>query len=749
MTKGMTAFYLLLTLVGGIAIIVSMIKIQWVDGDDWRARGLKREAGLRTDPARRGVIYSSDGKILATTVTECDLYLDLLDTIVMEKGKPKKNSKGEPIESGIPDSCFNRYIDTVCLLLNEAAPLYSAAYYRELITAERSKAKPNRCFCVLRSKKGNPISIPYSTWLTIKRLPGWGIGVVKQVDGRSVIRQVRAHIYGNMAENTIGFVNSSAAGTYTGLEGAYDSILRGQDGIFNCRRLTKGIWLPDEPRERKEVPQRTDNDRVDTIVVQNKVDGQDIVATIDTRYQDIAESALRKALLQYNGTGGCAILMEVETGYVLACANLELDTASHRYLELRDRNIAVNDVNHPGSTFKSVVLTAMLNDSGIEIDTAMMFRVGEKNYLGGHKDGWVRDDHRVVGKDGKVRDSLNVREIIEQSSNVGMVEIGWKYYRMKKRSDVLRNMMREVFPYDMPNVDVVASPGKTRINDVSSVADFTRLCFGYATQVSPLQIITFYNALAANGRMVKPLFCRATIDDKGRRREVKPIVLNPQAFDPGKAKMLKDMLVGVVNNGGTGKHLKSENYLLAGKTGTAKKSGAYDASFAGFFPADNPKYTCFALIENCHAYGWQAGQVVKSIADCVVAMDKDLDESVSARLQADSTKAEQKPTLEKGNQRGIAQVYSLLGQPYNSADPNSEWVYYRAANDSLPGGYVPYAPAEGKVPNCYGMSAKDAIALLHSMGFKARVSGYGKVASQQPKGGSAAKSGATVVLNLK
>ena len=194
----------------------------------------------------------------------------------------------------------------------------------------------------------------------ISRLPGWERGSGEAGGRQSVVRQVRAHIYGNMAGNTIGFRNQWESKSYTGLEGYYDSILRGQDGIFNCRRLTKGIWLPDEPRERKEVPQRTDNDRVDTIVVQNKVDGQSIVSTIDTRYQDIAESSLRKALNQYGGTSGCAILMEMETGYVLACANLAVDTSQHDYREVRDRNVAVSDVYEPGSTFKTVILTAML-----------------------------------------------------------------------------------------------------------------------------------------------------------------------------------------------------------------------------------------------------------------------------------------------------------------------------------------------------------------------------------------------------
>ena len=364
MTRGMVALYLLLTLGVGVAVVANIVDIQLVHGDEWRARGEKREEGLRTDPARRGNIYSSDGKILATTVTECDLYLDLMDTVVMEDGQPKMQ-KGVPVESGpIVDSLFERYLDTVSRMLSEAVPQHSAQYYRDRILGERQKAKPGRCFLVQRG-------VPYSVWLQICRLPGWKRGVVKNVNYRSVVHQVRAHIYGNMAGNTIGFRNEIEKGSYTGLEGYYDSVLRGRDGLYNCRRLTKGIWLPEENGDGKTMTaRRTDQDKIDTVVLQSRIDGQSIVSTIDTRYQDIAENSLRKALQRYGGEAGCAILMEMQTGYVLACANLAVDTSAHNYLEVRDRNVAVSDVYEPGSTFKTVILTAMLNDPTIRIDTA-------------------------------------------------------------------------------------------------------------------------------------------------------------------------------------------------------------------------------------------------------------------------------------------------------------------------------------------------------------------------------------------
>lgn len=740
MARGMTAFYLLLTLGGGLAIIASMVGIQWVHGDEWRARGLKREAGLHTDPARRGNIYSSDGKILATTVTECDLYLDLnKDYECDDKGNIVYDKERNPKQKcPIVDSNFDKYIDTVCRMLSESMAVHDARYYRDRIVSERSKAKPRRCFLVERR-------VPYSIWTTISRLPGWKAGVVKQVDGHSVVRQTRAHIYGNMAKNTIGFDNGRDQTTYTGLEGAYDSLLRGQDGIFNRRRLTKGIWLPDEPRKRMEVPQRTDNDQMDTIVVQNKIDGKSIISTIDTRYQDIAENSLRKALRQYGGTSGCAVLMEMETGYVLACANLAIDTALHDYMEVRDRNVAVSDVYEPGSTFKTIILTAMLGDSDIRIDTAMKVKAVYKDF--GGKNGVIKDSHRK-------KDSLSVKEVMEESSNVGMCDLGWKYYN--HRRDKLVELVKNLFPYDKLHLDVNAPEYGTRVNNVNaSNRDFLNFCYGYSTTVSAMRLITFYNALGAGGRMVKPQFCRAIVDGD-RVEEIKPIVLNPQVCSRETAAMMKTLLEGVVENG-TGNNIKNNTYGIAGKTGTAVHSYAnksrYNGSFAGFFPSENPRYTCLVVIENSPAYGRQAALVFKAISDCVVAVDKRLSEgavkSAWPKLEADSSKAMQRPVLEKGNQEEIARVYKLLGQPYSTADPDSKWVYYRAAADSIPGGYKAYRPAEGKVPNCYGMSAKDAVNLLQSMGYRVRVNGYGKVNSQLPAAGTVAKKRSMVTLNMK
>lgn len=740
LSRGLMVLYLVLTVGVGLAITLAIFNIQVVHGDEWRALGERREAGLRSDPARRGNIYSSDGKILATTVTECDLYLDLYNAIELdERGNTKYDKQGRPVETGpVTDSSFNRYLDTLCVMLADAMPGREASYYRERIAVERCKERPRRCFLVQRD-------VPYSVWLQITRLPGWSRGVVRQVDGESVVHQVRAHIYGNMAGNTIGFRNRKESGSYTGLEGYYDSILRGQDGLLNCRRLTKGIWLPDEPRAKKAVAQRTDTSAIDTIVLQRRVDGRSIVSTIDTRYQDIAEASLRKALNMYGGTAGCAMLMEMSTGYMLACVNLAVDTAAHEYMELRDRNIAVSDVYEPGSTFKTVILSAMLDDPDVKIDTTMRLPARYKNF--GGKYGEIKDDHGGW-------DSLTLKQVIEQSSNVGMSELGWMYYN--NRRDTLRAMVEKMFPYGKMNPDVVAPEYKTYVNNLNaSNRDFLNFCYGYSTRVSALQLITFYNALGAGGRMVKPLFCRAVIDNDGSRREIKPVVLNERMCGKRTAALMHDMLEGVVENG-TGNNIKNTTYGIAGKTGTAVHSYSnmrrYNASFAGFFPSENPRYTCLVMLENIPVYGRQAAVVFKTISDCVVAVDKSLSDgavkSVWPRLEEDSAMAQQCPTLTKGRADDIRDLYKRFRIPFVCDDSVGTWVAY-SGGDTLPGRYVAYEPVSGRMPNCYGMTAKDAIALLHEQSYKVKVNGYGKVRSQSPKASQAAKKGTTVVLDLR
>lgn len=736
-------FVLLIALAGG-SILFAMIKTQWIEGKEWRERAAKRERDLQTIPAQRGNIYSSDGKILASTIPVCDFYLDLgrVNKQYDKHGNLIVDANRNPVlGSLIVDSNYVKYLDSICFLLEEATgkPAYT---FREKINTEKAKDKPSRCFLVQRG-------LPYSTWMQICHFKGWRAAIVKSVSGKSVIRKVRAHTYGNLAENTIGFRNGRESDTYTGLEGYYDEQLRGQDGQYMCRRLTMGVWLPvEEGGVRTLTLDQNDTNTLtlDSTQVRPVVDGSHIVSTIDTRFQDIAETSLRRVLTRHGGQSGCAILMEIETGYVLACSSLTFDTTTKTYLELPNANVAVSSVYEPGSTFKTVILTAMMNDTTIHIDTAMRVQVGQKTFPCSM--GYITDDrtHNRI-------DSANVAKVISMSSNVGMCELGWKYYRNRRAA--LPALVRNIFPYDVLNVDVRANESKATIVDVErSYRDFLNFCFGYATMVSPLQVLTFYNAMGGNGRMVKPLFCREIVTGT-KHQTIKPVVLKEKIASDHTLAIMKDLLVGVVEHG-TGDNIKNNTYGIAGKTGTAyhnyQNITRYNASFAGFFPAENPKYSCLVVVNDIPAYGRNTAVVFKDIADCVVAIDKRLGNISMDKKNASlkSNYEDMEPHVVKAPQLSLMKAYETLRIPYYTADSNSLWTIYQEAIDSTHGrnAYYPYTLPKGQVPNCKGMTVRDAIALLHQLGYKVHFTGVGKVVRQYPTPRTQLSKGNTVRLEL-
>ena len=714
----MLVLYLLLVIAVGGAMLVSTIKTQVVDGDMWRAKAKDREEIERIEPARRGNIFSSDDKVLATTVPVCDLCLDLGRWPRMTAKDGEKN----PVQYKAylkREAAFEANLGKVCKILHTQFPDKSEQYFRSRIINEWNKKERGHCLYVARR-------VPYSQWETIRKLPGWGGYVATKTAEGSVTSYVRAHIYGNLGENTIGLhYKTPQKEGYTGLEGYYDSVLRGKDGKYICRRLTRGIWLPMEDGD---VPDE------DSTLVQHREDGKSIVATIDTRYQDIAESALRNSMNQYGGQAGCAILMEVETGYVLACSSLTRDTNGQLKENLWS-NVACSDSYEPGSTFKTVVMTSMLSDKQIALDTSKRVRAGGVKRFSATS-GEINDGH------GFATDTASLPGVLAKSSNVGMCELAWEYYR--NRREDLKKGIESIFPFGRMHPDIEVLEPNTRTGKLNSDRDFLNLSYGYSATVTPLQLITFYNALANGGRMVKPLFCREIIEGR-RTRLVKPVVLNEHVCSEEVAAQMRSMLVGVVEHG-TGNNIRNTVYGIAGKTGTTQgitDKSIKNSSFVGFFPADNPRYTCLVLVERTSIAGrYAAAPVFRKIADCVVAFDKELG---SIRL-SDSVRVE-RPVATKSPRNQLETIHRLLGMPFAMADSTqaTPWAVY----DATVGGYMNYQVPSGVVPDCHGMTVRDAMRLLHKVGLKTRFSGQGKVVSQSPKPRTPVRRGATVTLELK
>lgn len=708
--KKIIMVFLILSLSGGGLIVYGFVKTQAVNGQYWRQRSKERRTTELRDAAKRGDIYSSDGKTLATTIVVCDLYIDLGYREVKDNDKVALRNKKNKIvyDTTIKHDDFVKNLDTVCLLISQAIPNMSKAECRHKILSERKKQHPNQCFLVARN-------IPYTAWLQLKEVKGWGRGIIEHVDDKDVRHHMRVRIYDNLGANVIGFRNGMLD-RYTGLEGYYDSILRGQDGKYIGRRLTRGVWLPETP-------------------IQPKIDGQHITATIDTRYQDIAEQALRQTLAQRNASSGCVVLMEANTGYVLAMANLSRDTARRGYFEQLDRNIACSDRLHPGSTFKSVVVAAAMNDDSIRIDTNMRLRSNVKNF-DGTEQGEIKDEH-VVG------DTISLAEAVIYSSNVAMAELGWKFYRNSRSRFV--DQVRHVFPSEILNLDLKTNEYRQRINNPRPNRDFLNLCFGYSTAVSPMQLLTFYNAIANGGQMMKPLFCRSIIIDDDVT-EIKPVELKEHTLNRASVEFLRNTLQRVVTEG-TATSVKGTTYGIAGKTGTAKvkveEGSANDAFFVGFFPAEKPKYTCLVLIRNTYSSGGAAAApVMKRVADGVMALDKELGKAKMDRIDWNTPESKRVPSTVKGYMPDIKASYKKMDIDFQLADSTYRWVTYKEQ-------FQNYSPRTDIMPNCVGMTIKDAMRLLDELGIKTRFSGYGRVVSQQPTARTPIRRGNTAVLTLK
>ena len=380
-------------------------------------------------------------------------------------------------------------------------------------------------------------------------------------------------------------------------------------------------------------------------------------------------------------------------------------------------------------------MMSMLNDKTIALDTSKRVRAGgEKVYSSTSKT--ISDGH------GDAHDTTNLAGVLMRSSNIGMCELTWEYYR-NRRGDFKKGI-ESIFPFGMmrPDLDVIETP--TRVVPLNSDRDFLNLSYGYSCTVTPLQLVTFYNAIANGGRMVKPLFCREILEG-GRRRDIKPEVMNERVCSDETAKQMREMLVGVVEKG-TGSNIYNSVYGIGGKTGTSlniKDQSIKNSSFVGFFPADNPRYTCLVLLEGTSIAGRQAAApVFKKIADCVVAFDKELG---SIRLQ-DSGRVV-RPVVTKGRRARISQIHQLLGMPFVVTDSTAatEWTVY----DTQQEGYRNYTVPSDVVPDCMGMTIRDAMMLLRKAGYKVRFGGQGKVVSQTPKARTAAKRGTTVMLELK
>ena len=522
-----------------------------------------------------------------------------------------------------------------------------------------------------------------------------------------VERNVRYYPYYPMARRTIGVPIDGCDTCYDGIDGFYSSYLAGESGVRKERKINPGIWIP------------VDNDE------QIKaIDGKDIVTTIDVRLQELAENSLRKCLDSNDAKSGCVILMEVKTGFVRAISSLEKNKEGD-YVE--QVNIAIISYFEPGSTFKAISAMVYL-DKGL-IDTSSMVSTFEKKFPGAKTT--IRDVGRI--NHGKV----SFGRAMEMSSNVGVSQVVYDNYISKKKSVDFQKDLKEYFYFDKLNMDIKIAEPKPYINEKGvSVDDILRLSFGYVSVMTPMQLLTFYNGVANNGVMVKPMFVSHIVKDGEIVKAFEPVVIKQKMCKKETLDKLQDILKNVVEKG-TGKRLSKTGYGIAGKTGTAEigysKRGIvalqHRASFAGYFPTENPQYSCIVVVsepqKNATHGGDLAAPVFRDLSDRVVGTRLTYHQEVSKEEK-------QMPNAIKGNQNSYNKFCQNIG-----LKPNKTIVTSKTASTN-----------SNLVADVVGMSIRDAVYVLEKQGLRVSFDGKGKVVSQSIPKGSGFKKGNHIHLKL-
>ena len=693
-------FVVLVMSLAGIAIVVKGALIMFAERQYWQdvADRFVRE-GVTVKP-NRGNILSADGKLMASSLPEYRIYMDF------KAGGEKK------------DTMLMNHLTEICEGLHKIFPDKSAAEFKAHLLKGRRKGSRNYLIY--------PRRISYIQYKEAKRLPVFNLNKYKGGFHELAYNQ-RKKPFGSLAARTLGDLYADTAqGAKNGIELAFDTLLKGQDGITHRQKvMNKYLNIVDRP----------------------PVDGCDIISTIDVGMQDICEKALVDKLKELNASVGVAVLMEVQTGEVKAIVNM-MKAGDGNYYEMR--NNAISDMLEPGSTFKTASIMVALEDGKITPDTEVDTGNGVMNMYGSK----MRDHNWHRGGYGKI----NVTRILEVSSNVGVSYLIDKYYKNdpQKYVDGLKRMS-----LDQPLHLQIPGEGTPNIKGPKeryfAKTTLPWMSIGYETQIPPINTLTFYNAIANNGVMVRPKFVKAAVKDGEVIKEYPTEIINPKICSDHTLAQIRDILRKVVSQG-LAKPAGSKQFAVSGKTGTAQisqgaagyKAGRtnYLVSFCGYFPSEAPKYSCIVAIQKPGlpaSGGLMAGSVFSKIAERVYAKDLRLD--LSAAIDSTTNVI---PAVKSGDMKEALYVLNELDIPVQNqaaAQQGSEWWGH---TQPAPTAVIlqSQAPATGTVPSVIGMGAKDAVYLLEKQGLKVRLSGVGKVKRQSIAGGSTLRKGQTIALTL-
>jgi len=683
-----------------LGILYRICVIQFVEGDEWRAKAEALTTKVEDMEAVRGNIFDANGALLATSLPYYEIAVDI--------NAPSIN-----------DKFYKENRDSLTLLMSGLFHDKGPREYLKIL----NKARRNKDRYVLLKR-----NVSYKDLQTLKTFPIFRKGK----RGGLVILQTnrRERPFQMLAGRTIGM--SRLGIKPVGLEGAFDTVLMGVSGKRLMQKIAGNVWRP--INDENEVEPK---------------DGSDLYTTIDINLQDVATHALLKTLQKNEASHGCAILMEVKTGEIKAIANLTKstsDTVSYN----ESFNYAIGYPTEPGSTFKLASLLAVIDEYGISLDEKVNVGNGECTYY----DKTVKDSHAPEAP------VLTVQRVFETSSNVGVSKLITKYYSKNPQqfANKLNSFhLNKQLGLSIPGEGVPRIP-QTKTRYWSGVT-LPQLSYGYESLITPLQTLTLYNAVANDGRMVKPRFVKEIRRNGAVVRKFETEVLIEQFVKKETIRKAKKLLEGVVANG-SGKALNITAFKVGGKTGTAQIAingtygrvgeRSYQASFVGYFPAENPLYTCIVVINspsNGVYYGAAvAGPVFKEIAEKVYSSSLNCIEPINSRNNL-ITRA---PDVITAKSNELAQVAKALHIPIKSSESNK--FVRRNKSDSthlvLAEVNIESQLKKGIMPNLSGLSAKDALYLLENNGFYVRITGFGSVKKQSVEAGQRFSKGNKIVLTL-
>lgn len=683
-----------------IAILYKICIIQFKEGDEWKQKAEKFNTKVFEIEAVRGNIFDVNGNLLATSLPYYEVAVDI--------NAPSIDKK-----------LFESKVDSLGFLL---ADLFKDKTEKQYIKLLRKARKSGDRYVVLKR------NVPYKDLQTLKTFPIFKRG--KRGGLVTLQTNKRERPFKMLAARTIGMSRQGIKPV--GLEGAYDSILMGVSGQRLMQKIAGDVWRP--INDENEVEPK---------------DGSDLYTTIDINIQDVAENALLKTLVKNNASHGCAILMEVKTGEIKAIANLTRDGKdSSSYSE--SLNYAVAYATEPGSTFKLASYLAVMDDYGVSLDEKIPVGNGEVTYY----NKTIKDAHAPETP------VLTLKRAFEVSSNVAAAKTIQKYYSKdpQKYINKLRSFhLHEKLGLSIPGegTPLIKQP---KSKDWSGLS-LPQISYGYESLITPLQTLTLYNAVANDGKMVKPRFEKEIKHNGKTIKTFTTQVIDEQIVKATTIKKAKEMLEGVVENG-SGKGLNITAFKVGGKTGTAQiamgKGGYgtiknYQASFVGYFPADKPLYTCIVIINSpsngIYYGGLVAGPVFKEIAEKVYSTSLDFHAPINNKQNL-LTKV---PTSVKSKNEEILIASKALGLPAKSSVSENNYVTKNPQDSTritLSETNLESLLKKGIVPNLNGLSAKDALYLLENNGFHVKIFGMGSVKKQSIEAGQKFNKGDKITLIL-